>query len=149
MNPAAIFLVVKTFLFKNKKTIIIIVCIVVLLLVIKNGKVWAGKIKGLFTPYEGDYNRNIGDEEKTQLQRLAKDLYMVIYSVSDAAWGVPSGDKTTVMQKVLALDDDAFLYMVKFYNGRLGNFITDIDEEWMPFSDVDEKLIGRAKAMGF
>ncbi len=116
-----------------------IIVVIILVLYLAN-RHW-DKIRGNVGRIRGDFQPGgITDKRKGELEALADELYRVIYSTATETW------RYTVYEKANALNDNELLYLGKYYKqSKTGgtSLYRDIDDEWMPFSSIDEQLMSR------
>ncbi|MBN4061665.1 hypothetical protein JYU20_00525 [Bacteroidales bacterium AH-315-I05] len=139
---------------KNRWFWIAVVILIALILLNKYGrliKVWLSPIRGDFQP------GGITDKRKQELEDLASVAHSAIYSstgnisipIPIPAFGYISGGETDVeevLNKINTLNDNELYYVANYYKKSLtkGNSLyKDIDDEWMPFVNIDEKLMAR------
>lgn len=112
----------------------------------KYGKDIAAWAKKLFQRSYGSEGTDpeLTEGDKRALEALAQDTYDAIYSVG----GMGEGS----LNKLLALNDRSLIYLAEYYKKALtrGNTLyQDIDDEvvWTAFTDADEKIMARLKAV--
>lgn len=93
--------------------------------------------------HEGD-DPQLSDGDKRALEALAQSTYDAIYSLG--------GMGTGSCDKLLALNDRALKYLAGYYKKALTrgkSLYQDIDDEvlWTMFTDKDEQIMGRLKAL--
>lgn len=102
------------------------------------------KLKSKFGVITGDFQPgDITDKRKGTLESLAQDTYDSIYSAT--------GDTGDTLEKVNALNDSELDYLARYYKKALtrGNTLyEDVDDEFMPWDDVDETLMGKLNRLG-
>lgn len=122
--------------------------LILLFILYKN---WA-KIKQLFGKDYGTYSQGGGgyapagipDGRKAEIEALAQELYDKIYGVTTFT------DKETSFIKANALNDTELKYLAQYYKNALtrsDSLYHDVDSEFMPFTDEDEKLMSRLSAL--
>lgn len=128
----------------------IVVCVIVLYIIIKRN---AWKLETIGKPRFIDYETNSKGEVKTfsestksDLEQLARDLYNRI----DGADGWFSSDEP--FRKTYYLTDQELLYVSQYYNKAVrrgkSTLYKDIDDEWMPDTDIDTKILSRLSEIG-
>lgn len=92
----------------------------------------------------GDYTGAgavLSDADKQRLRQLAMDLHSAIE-------GSGFLSRERVMSQALALSDTMLRFLAQEYAANGANSLyQDIDDEWMPGTDVDERLMQRLRAI--
>ena len=126
-------------LLKSKVFWIVLGSIILIIIINKNRY----KIKAWFKPIDIDLETgekiHITDERKVELKKVASNIYTAIYST------LHTGRKLT-FKAALALTENELDFMAKHYKQQVsgGNTLyEDVDNEWMPSTDLDEQLMAK------
>lgn len=129
-------------LLKKPSTWVVIVAIVLAVTVWRNGRRWWQQLTRRDQGnYAGQPSVPSNPARQGELQQLARDTYTVINSVSNPF------ERERVLERVVALNDTELRYVAKFYQSSISesakSLREDVLSEWMPFTDVDERLVTR------
>ena len=129
-----------TNILKNKWFWIGLIVVIMLWVLWRN---W-DKIKSRFGRVRGDFQPEpITTKRKGDLESLAKSAYDSIYNAL--------GDTGDTLAQVNALNDTELDYLARYYEDAItrGNSLhEDVDNEFMPWDDVDESLMGKLNRLG-
>lgn len=94
----------------------------------------------------GDWQEGtISEARKSQVEGLAEELYDAL-----ASWY--EWEAESELMQINALNDNELEYAARHYEEHLTNgkqsMYDDIDEEWLPATDMDEKVMTRLKRLG-
>lgn len=107
-------------------------------------------IKGKLKPIEGDFGTTISSERKDELKEVAgqvsESINPDVSSFWDARWA--KTDREDILWIVQGFNDAEFLFFVRHYRDRYGNFRSHLSGVWLPLTNVDEALISRMDKMG-
>lgn len=131
------------------KQIIVIIALIIIAIIAYQWwlKPKAQDIARKITPsrvLDGTGSESISDERKVFLNKLSKDLYEAIYSTS--AWFKSTREE--LMNQMLSISDKELIYCNSAY-GKLSDntMYYDVDNEIMPSSDFDDKLLARLREL--
>lgn len=94
--------------------------------------------------YQGQAPVASNPVREAELTKIAQDTYTALNSVLMIG-GVTATGREWQLTQVLTLNDTELRWVAKRYE-QLANGSTlrrDLENEWMPFSDVDDRLIAR------
>lgn len=142
-----------TRLASNWRTWAVIGGLIILWMVYRNGKRWAQQITtALGRRDEGNY---AGQEpvasnpvREAELTKLAEDTYTALNSILFFG-GVTATGREWQLEKVYTLNDTELRWLANRYK-ILANGVSlreDLEHEYMPFTDVDERLIARLQQL--
>lgn len=120
--------------------------IIVILIVRRNWNKISGKFERDFGNYGSHNGQPIEDltkDRKLTLEKWAQDLYTAIYTTG--------GNSAPLMAIALSLNDLELKYLAQHYKKAITrgtSLYTDVDDEIMPGTDVDEKLMARLAKLG-
>ncbi len=134
-------------LFSNKYFWYVIVALFLIWLV---NRYW-DKIVAVFQPADIDLlpgeTKSISKTRQAELKDFASELYQAIYATQNV--GVDYREDKFI--EAADLSDNELRFVSKHYRKSLtkGNWLfTDVDDETMPFSAVDENLMSRLAKVG-
>jgi len=146
MTAAAILEFFKN-LFSNKYFWYVVIALFLIWLI---NRYW-DKIRTLFQPADIDLeegeSKTISKSRKAELKDFASELYQAIYATQNV--GVDYREDKFI--EATDLSDNELRFVSKHYRKSLtkGNWLyTDVDDETMPFSSVDEELMSRLSKVG-
>lgn len=93
---------------------------------------------------DGTKGENISDERKVFLNDLAKNLRTAIYSYGATF----DSSRESLMGRLMAINDKELIYTNAHYKTLGTNtMFYDIENEWMPFTEVDDNLLNRLREL--
>jgi len=120
------------------------VAILIALLLAK--KYW-NKLAGSFQADYGDYDDGaLQEARKNELEGLANELYTAMHDISFGS----ALDDDHLLQ-LDQLTDRELKYVARFYKRAITRGVSlyqDINNEWMPFTDLDEMIMARLAQIG-
>lgn len=130
------------FVRQNWRIIIAIILAIVVIIII--WKFW-DRIKGFFRRTYGHYGQEVPEYRKVQLEQIATQAKAAIYDPTTL-----SGTKAEILNQIFAINDDELLYLAKYYKtiAQGNSLYMDIDDEFLPGIEIDEKLMARLAALG-
>lgn len=145
--------------YANIKVIGTIVAIVLLVLVWRNGPRWWQLITkrdrgnyGDLTPYSEVQagKKQTNEARQAQLEQYARDTYKALNSILFIG-GVTATGREYQLELINALGDPELRFVAQFYESSVSStgqsLRKDIEEELMPATDIDERLIARLNQM--
>lgn len=141
--------------YANVKVIGTIVGLILIVLVWKHGKRWWEQLtkqdKGHYADLTSFAEVQAGKEQanqarQAQLEKMAQDTYTALNSTLMIG-GVTATGREFQLELINALNDSELRYVAQFYENNASStgqsLKQDIDDEFMPATDVDERLIAR------
>lgn len=133
-------------LVKNKYFWIGLLALILIFILWKNSARIKSYFSRLIGKSEGDYQPyGITEQRKLELQALAQKVYEGVntYSVTTRA------EFYDTLDAVNAINDNELEYLAKYYEKNVSesSLYADIDDEWMPGGDIDEKILTRLKVL--
>ena len=133
-------------LLRNKWFWIAVITIIVIIIIYRNLGPLIEKLKDKRVPsYARDEEGNVikvTDLDKMRLDRLVIQLREAVERFS----GMDGSD----FKEVNSLTDQELEYVAKTYKSSYGSSLfKDIDDEWLPFTNEDEKLQARLDKLGY
>lgn len=124
-----------------KKVVLWTVIIIAVLVLLRNKHKIKTFFKRVVTTPKGDFEVGITEDEKDDIERVADELKEKIYGMAT------NQSMAKLLNLSLGYNDSAFLYFVEYYNDTYGDLYDDIDWEFMPDIDADEKVMARMQQM--
>lgn len=123
----------------------IIVLLVILWMLYRNGKRWWAQ---LTTRDQGNYQGQpsvaSNPARQAELERMAQDLYTALHSTLIIG-GTTATGREWMLEQILVLNDTELRWVAQRYaeitEGT--SLRQDLEDEWMPMSDLDERLIAK------
>lgn len=141
--------------YANVKVIGTIVGLILIVLVWKNGKRWWEQLtkqdKGHYADLTSFAEVQAGKEQanaarQAQLEKMAQDTFTALNSTLFLG-GVTATGREYQLELLMALNDSELRYVAQFYEHNASStgqsLRQDIEDEFMPATDVDERLIAR------
>lgn len=141
--------------YANVKVIGTIVGLILIVLVWKNGKRWWQQLtkqdKGHYADLTSFAEVQAGKEQanaarQAQLEKMAQDTFTALNSTLFLG-GVTATGREYQLELLMALNDSELRYVAQFYEHNASStgqsLRQDIEDEFMPATDVDERLIAR------
>ncbi|MBS1939746.1 MAG: hypothetical protein JST38_02575 [Bacteroidetes bacterium] len=141
--------------YANVKVIGTLMGLVLIVLVWKNGKRWWEQLtkqdKGHYADLTSFGEVQAGNEQanqarQAQLEKMAQDTYTALNSTLMIG-GVTATGREFQLELINALNDSELRYVAQFYEHNASStgqsLKQDLDDEFMPATDVDERLIAR------
>ena len=141
--------------YANVKVIGTIVGLILIVLVWKNGKRWWEQLtkqdKGHYADLTSFAEVQAGKEQanaarQAQLEKMAQDTFTALNSTLFLG-GVTATGREFQLELINALNDSELRYVAQFYEHNASStgqsLKQDLDDEFMPATDVDERLIAR------
>lgn len=123
----------------TSKAFWIVLGIIILLLILRRyWDVIGDKLK----PLKGDFSGTVSVERASELEALADSLNQRITG------NYAFENREEILLQILGLNDTELLHLHKYYNKYYENMIDAVNNEWLPFTDADERLISRLNGMG-
>lgn len=127
----------------NWRTWAVIGTLLIAFLIYRNGRRWLAQITRRDEGnYEGQSSVNANAARKAELEKMAQDTYTVLNSTLMLG-GVTATGREWQLEQLLALNDTELRWVARRY-AELDDGISlkdAVDAEYMPFSNVDERLI--------
>lgn len=141
--------------YANVKVIGTIVGLILIVLVWKNGKRWWEQLtkqdKGHYADLTSFAEVQAGKEQanaarQAQLEKMAQDTFTALNSTLFLG-GVTATGREYQLELLMVLNDSELRYVAQFYEHNASStgqsLRQDIEDEFMPATDVDERLIAR------
>lgn len=141
--------------YANVKVIGTLMGLVLIVLVWKNGKRWWEQLtkqdKGHYADLTSFAEVQAGKEQanaarQAQLEKMAQDTFTALNSTLFLG-GVTATGREYQLELLMALNDSELRYVAQFYEHNASStgqsLKQDLDDEFMPATDVDERLIAR------
>lgn len=141
--------------YANVKVIGTIVGLILIVLVWRNGKRWWQQLtkqdKGHYADLTSFAEVQAGKEQanaarQAQLEKMAQDTFTALNSTLFLG-GVTATGREYQLELLMALNDSELRYVAQFYEHNASStgqsLKQDLDDEFMPATDVDERLIAR------
>lgn len=131
----------------NPATWVVVALLIIVFVFWRNGRRWwANLTRQDRGNYAGQNRVQSNPAREAELQAMAREAYRVMHIL------IVTGDqRERALADLLALNDTELRYVAVFYKNSVNpegvSMRQDIDDEWMPFTDVDEKLIARLTQM--
>lgn len=129
-----------------KPIVIALVVLIALYLLNKNGRRWWTQLtRRDLGNYAGQSAVEENSARQAQLQAMAHDALAAMNSVL-LVGGVTMTGREAMLERLLALNDTELRYVAVFYASISEDGTSlknDVDDEYMPFSSVDEQLVAR------
>lgn len=137
---------IPTRILTNKWLFIAIGVIIAILVLRRHGKRWWTQAtrtdRGNYAGQEAVRNNPARQAELDQMARDAQTAMHTVLIVGGTTWT----GREAVLERLLALNDTELRYVAQFYRSinESGNSLrVDVQGEWMPFTNVDERLVAR------
>ena len=123
-----------------------VILLIVVLFIRANADRWSAAIKRVFAKDNGDYTEGYAlaggteDQRKATLKALAQEAYAQL-----SAGVVNPMAREAAIAALFPLNDTELRFVATEYKyqSRDKSLFTAVDDAWMPFSDVDERLMAR------
>lgn len=125
--------------------LIVFFVVIFLRILLNSGSRLQSFYKKNIAPPKGDnINEFISDIRRAELESLADKLHDNIYNYQ---WTLD--DFINNLSMFLGLRDSEFVYLTNYYNKAYQGegLYYDIDWEFLPFTDIDDKVLTRMEAM--
>lgn len=131
------------------QTWVILAAIVCAWLVYRNGRRWWAQLTNRDRGnYAGQSQVSANPAREAELEQMAQDVFVALNSTLMLG-GVTATGREWTLERLLALNDTEIRWVAKRYaalaQGR--SLRGDLENEWMPFSDVDERLIAKLQQL--
>ncbi len=127
---------------KNKWFWIGLATLIVLLIIRANWQYLKAKFARSFGDFTGE---KISDSRQAVLNGFADNLHQSIHT--SVAWG----DTVDALNNISGVNDDELRYIARYYKRALSrgtSLYTDLNNEWMPLTDIDEQILTRLSKIG-
>jgi len=134
-------------LLTNKWFWIIVGSLIAFLIIRRYWQKISSRVESRLGPQYGDWQEGtITSGRKKELEKYAQDVYDVL-----ACWYCVVGGQEQI-SKIAYLNDNELEYTARYYEQFVSDkgqsLYDDVDEEWLPDTDVDDHLLTRLSKLG-
>lgn len=133
-------------LLKNKWFWIILAAVVIFIILRRKSDKIITKVDSRLGAQSGDWQEGtITEGRKRELEQYAQDVYDIL-----ACWYCMEGGEAE-LSKLQYLNDNELEYAARYYEDFVNDDETlyeDVDDEWLPATDIDDKLLTRLSKLG-
>lgn len=131
----------------NPRTWIGLAILMVAIAIYRNGPRWWQQLKRRdLGNYTGQEPVKDNPAREAELQQMAADTYTALHSVLMLS-GVTATGREFQLELLLGLNDTELRYVARYYENTANpegvSLKQDVNDEWMPFSDVKQRLVSR------
>ena len=138
---------IPTTILRNWKPIVVaLLVLIAIYLVNKHGRRWWANItRRDLGNYAGQEPVRDNTARQAELQQMAHDALAAMHTVILVGGATYTG-REAMLERLLQLNDTELRYVATFYasiNEDGTSLKQDVDDEYMPFSSIDEELVGK------